>query len=111
MNPGPIVDSFTGLAQKTVDTWESFERELKFIRDNTSGQLLFRGQEESSWPLTTTLERNKQPRMGLREYYRLMLKVRPQIEAFTGNHWVLPTYPSVLKLTKEYDEFSLRFTS
>ncbi len=63
MNPGPIVNSSAGLVQKTVDTWESFERELTFLRENTSGQLLFRGQEESSWPLTTTLERNKQPRM------------------------------------------------
>jgi hypothetical protein len=99
------------LAQKTVETWESFESELKILRENTSGQLLFRGQEDSCWPLTTTLERNKQPRMLLHEYYRLMLKVRPQIEAFTGNHWVIPTYLSVLKMTKEYDEFSLRLTS
>jgi len=106
------VDSATeGLIQKTVKTWEAFEHELKILREQAPGQLLFRGQEDSCWQLTTTLERNKQPRMLLHEYYRLMLKVRPQIEAFTGNHWVIPTYPSVLKWTKEYDEFSLRLTS
>src|SRR5882762_10552676 len=90
----PAYDAGDGLIPITVSTWEKFEAELKPIRDTSAGQLLFRGQDNSSSLLTTTLERNKQEGMLFREYYRRILKVRPQIEAFTGNHWVIPTYQS-----------------
>ncbi len=47
-----------------VPNWEAFTSELQKLRDELSKnapgkppELLFRGQSDSSWPLTTTLER------------------------------------------------------
>jgi len=103
----------TGVRECRVETWEEFIQRVKQLKDGQNSAelpLLFRAQSDSGWALETTLERIKKPRMLLHEYYRLILKVRPQIEAFTGKRWVIPTYPSVLKWTKEYDEFSLRLT-
>jgi hypothetical protein len=104
----------TGIREIDVNTWEEFEHQLRELRKCPEGwaesPLLYRGQRDSDWELETTLERNEQPRMLLHEYYRLILKVRPQIEAFTGKRWVIPTYLSVMEWTKEYYKFSLRLT-
>lgn len=103
-----------GIQEVDVKSWEDFEDHLKSAQqyqNKSDGPLLYRAQHNSDWPLETTLERNKQPRMLFHEYYRVILNVRPQIEAFTGNRWVIPTYPSVRNWTKEYDKFSLRLTS
>lgn len=103
-----------GIQEIHVNTWEEFERQLMELRKHPTDwselPLLYRGQTESDWALETTLERNGRARMVLHEYYRLILKVRPQIEAFTGRQWVIPRYPSVRQWTKEYDAFSVRLT-
>jgi hypothetical protein len=102
-----------GIQEIDVRTWSEFEDQLKTAQRllEREQSLLFRAQSDSSWPLETTLERYGRPHMLFSEYYRVVLKVRPQIEAFTGNRWVIPTYPSVEEWTKEYDTFSMRLTS
>src|SRR5258708_6097785 len=56
--------------QKNVNSWEEFEKGLRAIRKRlrrarlgTDPHLLFRGQEDSRWPLKTTLERSGQDGM------------------------------------------------
>ena len=100
-----------------VNTWEEFEEGLKKIRNeyqqaSTSQKtpLLFRGQENSCWLLQTTLDR-KQERMLFKDYYRMIAKIRPQIETLTKNEWSIPTYPDVEKDVAGYDAFSLQLWS
>src|ERR1700740_3353042 len=89
----------------TLSNWEAFGAELQKIRDvltkNASGKppdLLFRGQGDSSWPLTTTLERADCEGMSFFEYYRLTVhRVRPTVEALTGATWDVPDYDTAME--------------
>jgi hypothetical protein len=58
-------------------------------RTHVSG-LLYRGQSDSSWGLATTLERSDTGNLSLRQYYRLISAVKPQVEALTGTEWSAP---------------------
>src|ERR1700728_1324218 len=80
--------------QKTVNSWQEFERELRSIRKRlrqakpgTMPRLLFRGQESSRWPLSTTLERRGRDEMSFSDYYRLIWAARPQVESLVGTTW------------------------
>jgi len=70
---------------ETLD-WETFEqriRKLRAIHQEESSPLLFRGQDNSDWPLTTTLERSGAPRMLFSEYYRLSCaSIGPEVKTF-----------------------------
>jgi hypothetical protein len=55
------------------------------------------------WSLTTTLERVKHEEIPLLNYYKLIARVRPHIEAFTENTWELPEYHEIEKWVKDYD--------
>ena len=84
----------------SVPDWAAFTAELQKLRDelteNFPGrapELLFRGQSDSSWPLTTTLERAGCEGMSFDEYYRLTVqRVRPAVETITGATWDVPDY-------------------
>jgi hypothetical protein len=88
-----------------VSNWVAFTAELQKLRDELtmnamgeSPELLFRGQSNSDWPLTTTLERADYDGMSFDEYYRLAVtRVRPTVEAFTGVTWEVPDYDLVLE--------------
>jgi hypothetical protein len=71
-----------------ITDWEMFEQRLKELRPKyakESSPLLFRGQGNSEWPLTTTLERSGAPRMLFREYYELICaSMRPEVKTFAG---------------------------
>ena len=77
-----------------VKTWEEFEQEVRVLRapknrENMDPLPLFRGQENSDWPLHTTLDRTKQRGMLFAEYFRRISKIRPEIESFTDRKWKL----------------------
>lgn len=81
-----------------LDSWEKFEDQLQILRNerlqkNWSAQFLYRGQGNHSWELLSTLERNGQEKMSLREYHHLIFAVKPQIESFTGANWNILSYP------------------
>ena len=87
-----------------LPNWEAFTAELQKLRDqltkNASGQppeLLFRGQSNSSWALTTTLERADCEGMSFEEYYRLTDRVRPTVETLTDAKWDLPDYDPAME--------------
>jgi hypothetical protein len=52
------------------------------LGENSS--LVFRGQSNSCCRLSTTLERT-QGRMLFKEYYRVISRIKPQIESLTSN--------------------------
>jgi hypothetical protein len=99
-----------------VNSWEEFEQRLKDLREHVNSPesaalpMLFRGQENSCWPLATTLERSNQPGMLFQDYYRLISRVKPQVESFTGNEWQIPGYLEVEQVVREYDAFSVALT-
>ena len=102
-----------------VKNWEEFLKELENLREercqieSSTGrhpsELLFRGHENSCWPLTTTLERPPYEREGMpfADYYRLISRVRPQIESFTETTWDITVDPEIARLLKEYDTLNL----
>jgi hypothetical protein len=71
-----------------LPNWEAFEQKVKELRAEyamESSPLLFRGQGNPEWPLTTTLERSGGGRMLFSEYYRLICaSIGPEVETFAG---------------------------
>jgi len=87
-------------------SWVDFEQKLKKLRQdmrekygNQSSSLLFRGQSNSTWQLETTLERHGQKRMSYRDFYQLISRIGPAIEAFTSAKVNIPTYDRDLMMT------------
>ncbi len=83
----------------TVDTWEEFIeklQELEKARKIPQGSFreitpfLYRGQANSNWTLTTTLERYIEKPFSLRDYYNLILRTEPIIYPCTGRAWDIP---------------------
>jgi hypothetical protein len=92
-----------------VDSWEAFEQRLQELRATmtpagTPGNFLFRGLSDSSWALTTTLERANVEGTRVCEYHGLISRLQPQIESFTGSSWKIPQFPDVERLLKNYPD-------
>jgi FRG domain len=70
--------------------------------------LVFRGLGDSSWSLTTTLERYTDAvELPFSDYYREIGTAQPQVETFTGEHWDIDAYPVIAAMGGEYDKFHL----
>jgi hypothetical protein len=67
--------------------WLRFEQWLDELRKSVGQEaevrLLFRGQGDAGWKLETTLERSGHRTMPLNEYYKLITRIGPAVEAFT----------------------------
>ena len=85
-----------------LDTWEDFEGwiskldGINFERRMEGGgryvsKQLYRGQSNSKWDLTTSLERYISGSMTMEEYYRVLRATKPQVETFTGLTWDMPS--------------------
>ncbi len=90
-----------------VESWDGFEKRLLEVRQaavsgGKPAEFLFRGISDSTWKLTTTLERAGQEGMGISDYYELVSRVKPQIESFTGSKWEIRQHPDVEKLLQDY---------
>lgn len=90
----------------SVDSWEEFVDDIGDLRKEAGTPFVFRGQENASWALQSTLERTC-PNMPFRDYYHIVSRFKPQIESLTGNEWQIPEYPEIEKLVGDYDEFNL----
>jgi hypothetical protein len=82
-------------------TWEDFEAYVKELRQrhHSSTPLLFRGQDDATYPLTTTLERAGQDSMRWPAYYEMISRFSTEIETLTGIDYDLPfgRMPSLLR--------------
>lgn len=88
--------------------------ELTDVAFGKAPELLFRGQADADWALTTTLERSDCEGVSFDEYYRLAVtRVRPIVEAFTNVRWEVPDYDFALADSFRTDRelFSLKFPS
>ena len=72
-----------------VQDWEDFERQIKDLRQQYAEQraLVFRGRGDSTWHLTTTLERQGNVEMPFADHYRVIAVSEPQIQTFATTTW------------------------
>ena len=83
----------TQMQEIDIKTWEEFEDQIsrrlarQTAKSSCVSGYLFRGQSDSAWTLATTLERFTNRLLTMEEYYRILLKAKPQIETFTGATW------------------------
>src|SRR5277367_3076827 len=78
------------MPEKTLADWSAFEDELQTLRanhTNPASPLLFRGQQDSEFRLTTTLERAGCEGMSFLDYCQLVNRIRPALETLTGANW------------------------
>ncbi len=67
-----------------LNSWEEFEEKIKELEkerleQKSSSKFLYRGQGRKSYKLETTLERNLQNDLSLKEYHHLIFVVKPQV--------------------------------
>jgi hypothetical protein len=96
---------------KDIPDWQTFERELNELRAQLAApaQLLFRGQNDADFRLTTTLERAGCERMFFGDYYRLAVhRVGPAVETFTGKSWEVASYSELEKELHDPELLSFR---
>jgi hypothetical protein len=91
---------------RECQSWEECEDYITRIElENSGSQLLFRGQSDSEWDLSTTLERYV-GEMSIVNYYRLVARVRFEIQNYSNKEWNVPDIPEILQWSRNYDEFS-----
>ena len=90
-------------------TWEQFEKKINDLRESTKdsmSDLQFRGHANSNWKLDTTLERRTSNRYSFINFYRMIYRLRPEIESYTGRTWDIPDFEVALKWSTDYDQFT-----
>lgn len=103
---------------KSCFEFEEFVRQLKEERESVNpkpgkgGQImqskfLFRGQADSSWSLSTTLERAMPNRQLLYHYLELAWEVHKPFEAFTEKKWNIPDRDEFHKWQKYDPNYSV----
>jgi hypothetical protein len=90
-----------------TQTWEEYCAKVETIRQahpNQAANLLFRGQSDSEWKLTTTLERRTTQSFSFLDYYRSALRIQVEIETESGIKWRLPSFNRISSWVKCYDQ-------
>jgi hypothetical protein len=96
--PGDLFVRAMNMQDINLNSWEEFEEHLQNLKDESihgrySSEFLYRGQRDHTRKLLTTLERDGQEKLSLKEYHHLIFVVKPQIESFTGVNWNMLSYP------------------
>ena len=97
-----------------VKNWEDFEVRLQEIKRTIKAGpvgLLFRGQGDASWSLSTTLERSRRRVEIVQQYYSIIREIKPQIETFTDLSFEVPDWDEIYSMVHDYDAFSRRMSS
>lgn len=92
-----------------VYSWDQFKKTIGDLRRYSPGgaKYVFRGHGSDEWKLETTLERSSHPRL-VSSYYRMMLRVKPEIESLTGLTWPDgPSWPTIDAMLQDYEPFAL----
>lgn len=89
-----------------VASWEAFEQEVAKLRQaqkRSDEPLLFRGHGNSTFTLSTTLERAGFAGISFSHYYSLMSVAQPAVETTTDTDWEVPPWSPALD--KDFRDF------
>lgn len=110
--------SSTGVQTETI-TFEEFEKQATAILEehkklleqkSDTTPVLFRGHDDASYKLKTSLERYSDKRYSPKEYWNVMRAIRPTLETCTGKTWDFSTkynrtdkVPQAPQASQEYE--------
>lgn len=87
------------MKQIELEKWEDFEKRISETFEDCENKRkesqfyvsppLFRGHENASWKLQTTMERLKPGEWPIENYYKVMCSVLPTVQSFTEKSWDL----------------------
>lgn len=89
-----------------LNSWEEYRPLIAEVRaeyghwhrrsgSSGSNVMLFRGQAEARWPLTTTLERYSTEQHSVLQYVERATRCSEELESYTGKEWGLPCWPKL----------------
>ena len=95
-----------------LESWEELKEELRMIKKEREelarqpesthvSELLYRGQSDATWPLSTTLERESGEETELLDYHGIISRIKPRIESATGKEWAIPSRSEFSSWIKE----------
>lgn len=93
-----------------VKTWEECEARISEIVaihalfDDTP--LVFRGQADADWRLATTLERRVPTGCYVDDYFRLIMRIKPEVETYSSRRWDDVNFKEISDWSMSYDDFS-----
>lgn len=92
------------MEEQTLNGWADFENALSKLQQkhddfdwrlSAKAKLLFRGQSNAAWPLSTTLERYTRKIRDFGDYLRTISATAPAVESLTKRKWEVPEYPEL----------------
>lgn len=100
---------------KHLRTWRSFQDELRRLRDKEeklatrggvvlSSRLLFRGQANDNWALSTTLERRYAGEWKWATYMNTVRATAPAVQSLLGRTWKIPSWNETKDWGSAYDD-------
>lgn len=78
----------------SLNSWEDLKREIENIKNefgDNAEKLLFRGQADSAWKLSTTMERKLKLPVSVIQYYELAYSAKFKLETFLNTEWKILT--------------------
>ena len=87
---------------KDSASWHEFKESLNILNQERDGlkkerypgvrisEFLYRGHSDSEWKLETTLERFPEHSLSVENYYRLIHKIKLEVETYFKKEWVIP---------------------
>jgi len=106
------------IKEKALNSWDRFleqvstlaaEREAESSDGTYHSYLLFRGQSDSEWPLSTTLERWTGENLYVRRYHVGLTAIQSEVESRIDRYWNVPSYPEFEALLEREKERETRF--
>ncbi|MCB5944575.1 FRG domain-containing protein [Acidocella sp. KAb 2-4] len=95
------------MKEERVSNWQELLRKLRLYRDEVQANVLFRGQADASWSLSTTLERYDEKRAWFLDHYFMQAEaVRVEIETLTEKKFEI--HPD--KIAEKFFNFNLMLT-
>lgn len=89
-------------------SWEEAETIISNIEEKyktAANPILFRGQTNSEWKLTTTLERRVGGECGILGYYKLLNIIKTKLDTFNTPDLTLVSFDEIQKITNDYNTF------
>ena len=111
------------MEEKTLKDWSEFKPTIDEIRkkygfhefpignDKThifNNTILFRGQQNSSWKLETTLERKTKENFSVLNYIQLATRSVNELESYLNAKWNVPDLVVTLKIKCSFFEVAIQ---